>query len=37
MHYCSTKWAMYLLGLKALLETGSGTPYPRDTPITRRS
>jgi hypothetical protein len=36
MHYCSTKWAVYLVGLKALLETGCGTPYPNDTRITRR-
>jgi uncharacterized protein YndB with AHSA1/START domain len=28
MHYCSTKWARYLLSLKALCETGAGTPYP---------
>jgi hypothetical protein len=25
-----TKWAVYLVGLKALLETGCGTPYPND-------
>ena len=37
MHYCSTKWAVYLVGLKALIETGRGTPYPRDTSIERRS
>jgi len=37
MHYCSTKWAVYLVGLKALLETGRGTPYPNDTRISRRS
>ena len=36
MHYCSTKWAVYLVGLKALLETGRGTPYPNDTRISRR-
>jgi uncharacterized protein YndB with AHSA1/START domain len=33
MHYCSTKWATYLLSLKALLETGKGAPYPNDTHI----
>lgn len=33
MHYCSTKWATYLLGLKTLCETGRGTPYPDDVPI----
>jgi uncharacterized protein YndB with AHSA1/START domain len=37
MHYCSTKWAVYLVGLKALIETGNGTPYPRDIPIEPRS
>jgi uncharacterized protein YndB with AHSA1/START domain len=33
MHYCSTKWATYLLGLKALCERGVGTPYPDDVDI----
>ena len=33
MHYCSTKWGTYLLSLKALCETGSGTPYPDDVDI----
>lgn len=33
MHYCSTKWATYLLGLKSLCETGKGTPYPEDVDI----
>jgi uncharacterized protein YndB with AHSA1/START domain len=33
MHYCSTKWGTYLLGLKALCETGKGTPYPEDVDI----
>ena len=36
MHYCSTKWAVYLLGLKAFIETGRGSPYPRDMRIARR-
>jgi uncharacterized protein YndB with AHSA1/START domain len=36
MHYCSTKWATYLVGMKALIETGRGTPYPYDTRISRR-
>ena len=36
MHYCSTKWAVYLVGLKQLVETGRGTPYPRDTRISAR-
>ena len=33
MHYCSTKWATYLLSLKSLCETGKGTPYPEDVDI----
>jgi uncharacterized protein YndB with AHSA1/START domain len=34
MHHCSTKWAMFLMSLKGLLETGKGTPYPNDVHIT---
>ena len=30
MHHCSTKWAVFLLSLKSLLETGRGAPYPCD-------
>ena len=33
MHYCSTMWATYLLGLKKLCEEGRGTPYPDDIDI----
>lgn len=33
MHHCSTKWATYLLSLKALVETGEGRPSPRDVHI----
>jgi len=33
MHHCSTKWAYFLLGLKAGLEGGSATPYPGDLAI----
>lgn len=33
MFHCSTKWAYYLLGLKASLEGGKGTPYPGDLHI----
>jgi uncharacterized protein YndB with AHSA1/START domain len=33
MHHCSTKWAMYLMSLKSLVETGSGKPDPRDVKI----
>jgi uncharacterized protein YndB with AHSA1/START domain len=34
MHHCSTKWAVYLLSIKSLLETGKGAPYPNDIRIT---
>jgi hypothetical protein len=30
MHYCSTKWAVFLLSLKSLLETGKGRPAPNE-------
>ena len=33
MHHCSTKWAMYLMSLKSLMETGKGSPNPTDTHI----
>ncbi|MCK9898233.1 SRPBCC domain-containing protein [Frankia sp. AgB32] len=33
MHHCSTKWGSYLLSLKALVETGTGAPSPRDVRI----
>ena len=33
MHHCSTKWAVYLLSLKSLVETGKGAPAPRDVKI----
>lgn len=33
MHHCSTKWASFLLSLKSLVETGSGSPAPRDVRI----
>ena len=33
MHHCSTKWAVYLLSMKALVETGTGAPDPRDVKI----
>ena len=36
MHHCSTKWAIYLMSLKALVETGSGAPNPHDTRISDR-
>jgi uncharacterized protein YndB with AHSA1/START domain len=33
MHHCSTKWAVFLLSLKSLAETGQGAPAPRDVKI----
>lgn len=33
MHHCSTKWAMFLMSLKSLLESGAGYPDPRDIQI----
>jgi uncharacterized protein YndB with AHSA1/START domain len=30
MHHCSTKWAVFLLSLKSLLETGAGAPAPNE-------
>ncbi len=33
MHHCSTKWAVFLMSLKSLLETGKGAPWPNDTEI----
>jgi uncharacterized protein YndB with AHSA1/START domain len=33
MHHCSTKWAIYLMSLKSLVETGKGQPTPNDVAI----
>jgi uncharacterized protein YndB with AHSA1/START domain len=33
MHHCSTKWAIFLMSLKQLLETGKGNPDPYDIKI----
>ena len=33
MHHCSTKWAIFLMSLKSLVETGKGQPSPRDVKI----
>lgn len=33
MHHCSTKWAMFLMSLKSLVETGKGAPSPNDVKI----
>ena len=34
MHHCTTKWAMFLMSLKSLVETGTGAPFPNDVHIT---
>ena len=31
--HCSTKWAVFLMSLKELVETGKGKPAPRDIKI----
>jgi len=33
MHHCSTKWAIFLMSLKSLVETGKGAPFPNDVKI----
>jgi uncharacterized protein YndB with AHSA1/START domain len=33
MNHCSTKWAIFLMSLKALVETGAGAPHPNDVQI----
>lgn len=33
MYQCSTKWATFLMSLKSLVETGSGSPAPNDVKI----
>lgn len=33
MYHCSTKWAIFLMSLKALVETGKGSPDPDDVAI----
>ncbi|WBB57092.1 SRPBCC domain-containing protein [Verrucosispora sp. WMMD573] len=33
MYHCSTKWAIYLMSLKRLVETGEGEPAPNDVQI----
>ena len=33
MFHCSMKWAVFLIGLKAALEQGAGTPYPAAQPV----
>ena len=33
MHHCSTKWAIFMMSLKSLVETGKGAPCPHDVKI----
>ncbi|MEO6032425.1 MAG: SRPBCC domain-containing protein [Burkholderiaceae bacterium] len=33
MHHCSTKWAIFLMSLKSLVESGKGAPSPDDIKI----
>jgi uncharacterized protein YndB with AHSA1/START domain len=33
MHHCSTKWAIFLMSLKSLVETGKGAPSPNDVRV----
>jgi uncharacterized protein YndB with AHSA1/START domain len=36
MHHCSTKWALFLMSTKSLVETGAGAPYPNDVHISNK-
>jgi uncharacterized protein YndB with AHSA1/START domain len=33
MYHCSTKWATFMMSLKAFVETGKGQPSPNDVQI----
>ncbi|OIJ68853.1 SRPBCC family protein [Streptomyces mangrovisoli] len=33
MNHCTTKWALFLMSLKSLVETGAGAPHPHDVRI----
>ncbi|PRX44975.1 uncharacterized protein YndB with AHSA1/START domain [Prauserella shujinwangii] len=33
LHHCSTKWAVFLMSLKSMVETGKGAPDPHDVKI----
>ena len=33
MHHCSTKWGVFLMSLKSLVENGKGAPHPHDVKI----
>lgn len=32
-HHCSTKWAVFIMGMKALLEGGKAAPWPHDVTL----
>jgi uncharacterized protein YndB with AHSA1/START domain len=33
MHHCSTKWGIFLMSMKSLVETGTGQPTPQDVKV----
>jgi uncharacterized protein YndB with AHSA1/START domain len=33
MHHCSTKWATFMMSLKAFVETDKGSPFPDDVQV----
>ncbi|HEX6132885.1 MAG TPA: SRPBCC domain-containing protein [Longimicrobiales bacterium] len=33
MHHCTTKWGVFLMSMKSLLETGQGAPDPDDVKV----
>lgn len=33
MYHCTTKWGVFLMSLKSMVETGKGAPAPRDVRI----
>ena len=33
MYHCSTKWAVFLMSLQSLVETGKGAPHPNDVRV----
>jgi len=33
MHHCSTKWATFMMSMKAFVETGKGASFPNDVHI----
>jgi hypothetical protein len=33
MHHCTTKWAIFMMSLKLLCESGKGSPSPNDVKI----